>query len=51
LCGVTQQYKLLDQPYHQIFLIWQAFRHQQRQRHQGVVVDELLSQTIEYQMP
>lgn len=37
-----QQYEMLDQPDHQFFLIGLAFGHQQCQRHQGVVIDQLL---------
>lgn len=32
----------IDQPHHQFLLRGQAFGHQQRRRHQRVVVDELL---------
>lgn len=37
-----QQDEMLDQPDHQFFLIGLAFGHQQCQRHQGVVIDQLL---------
>lgn len=37
-----QQDEMLDQPDHQLLLIGLAFGHQQCQRHQGVVIDQLL---------
>ncbi|SFQ88515.1 hypothetical protein SAMN05216578_1141 [Halopseudomonas formosensis] len=36
-----QQQEMLNQPDHQGFLTRQAFRHQQRQGHQGVVINQL----------